>query len=65
MNDYPPCPVSGPPVGCCLVQVPDTSSWQVVCASPSGAAAVVPALTEWGGLLFGILLVVVAFRRLR
>lgn len=60
----PTCGPGEPVTGCCLLQIPNTSEWGVVCASPSVPAAV-PALTEWGGLLLGLLLVLVAARRLR
>jgi len=61
----PVCTPDAPPVGCCLVAIPNTSEWSVVCASPSSSSANVPALTETGALLFGVLLVAVAIRRLR
>ncbi|MFA6031142.1 MAG: hypothetical protein WC969_14900 [Elusimicrobiota bacterium] len=62
----PPCEVGVPVEGCCLLPIPNTSQWEVVCASPSGPAqSSIPTLTEWGGLLFAVLLVGLALRRIR
>jgi hypothetical protein len=64
----PPVPTCGPgdPVlGCCSVAIPNTSEWQVVCASPSGGPPSVPSLLPWAGTLLAALLIVAALRRLR
>lgn len=61
----PVCTPDAPPVGCCLVAIPNTSEWAVVCASPTSNVATVPALTEAGALLFGVLLIAAAMRSLR
>lgn len=61
----PVCTPNAPPAGCCLVAIPNTSGWAVACAGASSGAATIPTLTETGALLFGVLLVAVAMRRLR
>ena len=65
MNELPLCPPSGEITGCCLLAVPNTSTWQVVCTNTTSAPAAVPTLTAWAGILFAVLLVVAVFRRLR
>jgi len=67
VNDtpLPICTPNASQAGCCLVAIPNTSEWAVACASPSSSAANVPALTETGALLFGVLLVAAAMRSLR
>lgn len=61
----PPCVPGEPVTGCCLLPIPNTSEWQVVCASGTQAPDSIPTLTLWGGLLLGLALVVAAFWRLR
>lgn len=65
MNGLPLCPPSGEITGCCLVAVPNTSTWRVVCPNTTSAPAAIPGLTMWAGVLFAVLLVAVAMRRLR
>ncbi len=65
MKEIQPCPPSGEIASCCLLAVPNTSTWQVVCPNATAAPAAVPTLTAWAGVLLTVLLVVAAFRRLR
>lgn len=54
------------PDGCCLLVAPNTSEWQVVCASPSEqpAVATVPTLSWLGMAALSVAIVIVAVRRL-
>ena len=54
------------PDGCCLLAIPDTSQWQVVCAAPSEqpAVATVPALSWLGMAALSVAIVIVAVHRL-
>jgi hypothetical protein len=66
-SPFPPCDqIVGDLMGCCTVTLPNASTW-VVCASPAAPpeTVTVPTLTQWGGLLFVVLLVAIAVRRLR
>lgn len=60
-----PCTANGPVTGCCLLAVPNTSSWQVVCASPSAAPTAVPMTTTTGAVLLAIALCLIACWKLR
>ena len=60
-----PCPTTGPVEGCCLLAVPNTSSWQVVCSGSVGAPTVIPTLSEWGQLALSLALAFVAIRRVK
>lgn len=56
------------PEGCCLVAIPDTSTWQTVCAtSPGGplGPATVPAVSPVGFGVLVALIVVVGVRVVR
>lgn len=54
------------PDGCCLLAIPNTSQWGVVCASPSGqpVVATVPTLSWLGMAALSAAIVIVAVRRL-
>lgn len=54
------------PDGCCLLAVPNTSEWQVVCASPSQppVPATVPTLSWLGMGVLAVAITLVAVRRL-
>lgn len=61
-----PCPPSGPLEGCCLLQVPNTSSWQVVCTTVSGGPpAAVPAMSTTSVVLMAVTLALAALMTLR
>ena len=60
-----PCPTTGPVEGCCLLAVPNTSSWQVVCSGSVGAPTVIPTLSEWGLVALALALAFVALRRVK
>lgn len=60
-----PCPPSGPVTECCLLAIPNTSEWGVVCPGGATAPAVIPA-ASWEGLaLMGLLLAVAGAKRLQ
>lgn len=61
----PPCGPGDPVLGCCLLQIPNTSEWQVVCTSSTPAPATIPTLSPWGGIVLGLALLAAACRRLR
>lgn len=59
----PPC-TAAPPDVCCLVEIPNTSQWQVACPSTASVQAV-PTLTSAGSMLLAITLCAAALWRLR
>ena len=64
--EFPPCSeVVGDLVGCCLLQIPNTSEWQVVCANSTPGPATIPTLSLWGGIVLCLALVAAALWRLR
>ena len=60
-----PCPTTGPVEGCCLLAIPNTSSWQVVCSGSVGVLTVIPTLSEWGLVALALALAFVALRRVK
>jgi len=52
------------PEGCWLVQIPNTSEWQMVCTTNVGVPTVVPTLSWVGMAVLAVCIVVVAWRRL-
>ena len=60
-----PCPTTGPVEGCCLLAIPNTSSWQVVCSGSVGVQTAVPTLSEWGLITLALALAAVAIRRMK
>ena len=60
-----PCPTAGPVEGCCLLAIPNTSSWQVVCSGGVGVPTVIPTLSEWGLMALSLALAFVAIRRVK
>ena len=60
-----PCPPTGPVEGCCLLAIPNTSSWQVVCSGSVGVPTVIPTLSEWGLMALALALAFVAIRRVK
>ena len=61
----PPCGPGDPVLGCCLLQIPNTSEWQVVCTNSTPGPATIPTLSLWGGIVLCLALVAAACWRLR
>lgn len=61
----PPCGPGDPVLGCCLLQIPNTSSWEVVCTNSTPAPATIPTLSAGGMALCAVLILAAALWRLR
>jgi len=64
VTDFPPCSPSVPDTQCCVVAVPNTSGWQVVC--PRGPEAVaVPTVSSLGLVICAVMVGAAAVAMLR
>lgn len=50
VTEIPVCIPGQPVTGCCLVAIPNTSSWAVACPTTAGAPPALPSVSP-GGLL--------------
>lgn len=64
MNDFPVCSPSVPATECCVMAVPNTSEWQVVCPGGAGAQSI-PAVSSLGLVICAVMVGMAAVAMLR
>lgn len=65
MNDFPVCSPSVPDTQCCVVAVPNTSEWQVVCPRGETIAQSIPVVSTLGLVLCAVMVGTAAVRLIR